>query len=57
MLARAAIIIFGTLLRSAGDTKTPMRIGLLVNIINVVLNFLMIYPTRKILGLTVFGAG
>jgi len=57
MLFRTASIIFGTLLRSAGDTKTPMRIGLLVNAINVVLNFLLIYPTRKIFGITVFGAG
>ena len=57
MLFRAASIIFGTLLRSAGDTKTPMRVGLLVNITNVVLNFLLIYPSRKILGIAVFGAG
>lgn len=57
MLARAAIIIFGTLLRSAGDTKTPMRVGLIVNIINVILNFLLIYPTRKFCGITIPGAG
>lgn len=57
MLARTAIIIFGTLLRSVGDTKTPMRIGLLVNVTNVVLNFLLIYPTRQIGGFTVYGAG
>lgn len=56
MLFRTATIIFGTLLRSAGDTKTPMRVGLLVNITNVVLNFLLIYPTRKIWGITVWGA-
>ena len=57
MLARTAITIFGTLLRSAGDTKTPMRVGFLVNGINVILNFLLIYPTRAVLGVTVFGAG
>ena len=61
MLPRAATIIFGTLLRAAGDTKTPMRIGMLVNIINVVLNLLLIYPTRavRIFGLefTLPGAG
>ena len=27
MLARTAIIIFGTILRAVGDTKTPMRVG------------------------------
>ena len=57
MLFRTATIIFGTLLRSVGDSKTPMRVGLLVNVINVILNFLLIYPSRKWLGLTLWGAG
>ncbi len=57
MLARTATIIFGTLLRAVGDTKTPMRIGLWVNGINVVLNFLLIYPTGTYFGITVPGAG
>lgn len=48
MLPRTASIIFGTVLRAAGDTKTPMKIGVLVNIINIILNFLLIYPTRTI---------
>ena len=48
MLPRSASIIFGTVLRAAGDTKTPMKIGAIVNGINVVLNFLLIYPTREI---------
>jgi len=53
MLFRAASIIFGTQLRSVGDTKTPMLVGIIVNVINVVLNFLLIYPTRP---LSVFSA-
>ncbi len=57
MLARTATIIFGTLLRAVGDTKTPMRIGLWVNGINVVLNFLLIYPTGTYFGITIPGAG
>ncbi len=57
MLARTAIILFGTLLRSVGDTKTPMRVGILINAVNVVLNFLLIYPTRQIWGIAVYGAG
>ncbi len=61
MLPRAASIIFGTALRAAGDTKTPMRVGIGVNIINVVLNFLLIYPTRAIalgnMSLTIPGFG
>lgn len=60
MLFRTASTIFGTLLRAAGDTKTPMWVGFTVNIINIILNFLLIYPTRTISvfgnKLTVFGA-
>ncbi|MBQ2930333.1 MAG: MATE family efflux transporter [Clostridia bacterium] len=54
MLFRSATIIFGTVLRAAGDTKTPMKVGVWVNIINVVMNFLLIYPTRELtlLGVT-----
>lgn len=61
MLPRSAIILFGTALRAAGDTKTPMKVGLLVNCINVVLNFVLIYPARyvNLFGLSLFlpGAG
>jgi len=61
MLPRTATIIFGTALRAAGDTKTPMKVGVMVNVINVVMNFLLIYPTRRIsvLGLSLWipGAG
>jgi len=48
MLPRTATIIFGTVLRAVGDSKTPMRVGLTVNLINIVLNFFLIYPTRTI---------
>lgn len=48
MLFRTATIIFGNVLRSVGDTKTPMKIGVIVNLLNVILNFLFIYPTREI---------
>ena len=57
MLARSAILVFGTLLRAVGDSKTPMRVGLLVNVINVVGNTLLIYPTRVWNGMTLYGAG
>ncbi|MBQ9845826.1 MAG: MATE family efflux transporter [Oscillospiraceae bacterium] len=61
MLPRTASIIFGTVLRAAGDTKTPMKVGVAVNIINVVLNFLLIYQTRTItvlgVSFTMYGAG
>ena len=57
MLPRTASIIFGTVLRAAGDTKSPMKIGIWVNIINVVLNFFLIYPTRQSGRYVVPGAG
>ncbi len=61
MLFRCASIIFGTVLRGAGDTKTPMQVGILVNFINIVLNFLLIYPTRSALffgtDITLYGLG
>ena len=61
MLPRACSIIFGTVLRAAGDTRTPMRAGILVNLVNVVLNYLFIYPTRMIrlfgLQIRMIGAG
>ncbi len=61
MIFRTASVIFGTALRASGDTKTPMRVGVLVNVVNVILNFFMIYDTRsiKIFGgeITVFGFG
>ena len=61
MLLRAATVIFGTVLRASGDTRTPMKVNVLVNLVNVVLNFLLIYKTRdiRLLGMTlrVPGAG
>ena len=47
-LPRTATIIFGTVLRAAGDTKTPMRVGIGVNVLNVILNFLLIYEPRDV---------
>lgn len=53
ILFRAASIIFGTVLRAAGDTKTPMFVGLAVNVINIILNYILIYSPREI---TLFGS-
>lgn len=61
MLPRTATIIFGTVLRAAGDTKTPMRVGIGMNIINIILNTFLIFPTTtyhvKTLAFTMPGAG
>ena len=52
MLPRTATIIFGTSLRAVGDTKTPMLVGFAVNVLNVILNVILIFPTREV---AVFG--
>ena len=51
ILFRCASILFSTVLRAAGDTRTPMFSGLIVNALNVVLNFFLIYKTRRVEGL------
>lgn len=48
MLPRTATIIFGTALRATGDTKTPMRVGITTNIINIILNFFLIFQSRTV---------
>lgn len=48
MLPRTASAVFGTVLRAAGDTKTPMKVGISVNLINVVLNYFLIFETRTV---------
>lgn len=36
------------ILRCAGDTRSPMILNTLINVINMVLNFFLIYPSRSI---------
>lgn len=36
-------MVFGTALRAAGDSRTPLYIGLLTNLINLLLNWILIY--------------
>ena len=52
MLFRALSMLMGSALRASGDTRSPMRINLGMNLINVALNFLLIFPARR---LTVLG--
>jgi len=56
LLFRSAVLILSSALRGVSDMKTPMLITLCMNILNIVFNFLLIYPTRQIHGVTVFGA-
>ncbi len=61
MLFRASSIVFGSVLRATGNTKTPMVINTIMNIMNIVLNFLLINPSQtwKIgsLSIPMWGAG
>ena len=54
-------MILNSAFRGYGDTKTPMKANLVLNVVNVIGNFLLIYPTRQlsVLGLqfTMPGAG
>lgn len=46
LIARSLIIVLGSTLRAVRDTRTPMRVSLLINLINIVLNALLIFPAR-----------
>jgi putative MATE family efflux protein len=47
-----SIQICANILRCTGDTKTPLFFNVSTNVINMALNFLLIYPTRTV---TLFG--
>ena len=56
-----AMMVLGSVFRGRGDTKTPLRVGFLVNVINIVGNYLLINPTHTVTlfnrSFTVPGAG
>lgn len=41
-------LVMSGVLRGSGDTKTPMYINGIANVVNIVGNFFMIYPSRNI---------
>lgn len=45
--------MFSAILRCSGDTKTPMVLNVMINVLNVILNTLFIYPARTV---SLFGA-
>ncbi len=51
------LIVFGAVLRCMGNTKTPLIFNTATNVLNLILNFFLIYPTRQWHGLTIPGAG
>ena len=54
-------MIITSIMRGYGDAKTPMFVNIGVNIVNVIGNFLLIYPTRTMslfgMEFTMIGAG
>lgn len=53
--------MISAVMRCAGDTRSPMILNTMINVVNVVLNFFLIYPARRIsifgVSLPVWGAG
>ncbi|MEG0766008.1 MAG: MATE family efflux transporter, partial [Pseudoflavonifractor sp.] len=61
MPLNAACILFSSILRCMGNTRMPLFFNTAANILNIILNFFLIYPTREAIlfgkSVTIFGAG
>ena len=53
----AVMLVLSRALRGAGDTKTPLKITLLINLINVILDYILIFGLGNMQGLGITGAG
>ena len=52
----ATAMVFGTALRAAGDSRSPLYIGVLTNLVNLALNWVLIYGNLGFPALGVAGA-
>lgn len=50
-------IVLGSSLRGAGDTKKPMLSGVFANILNIILNYVLIFGAFNFHGLGILGSG
>lgn len=50
-------MVLSSALRGAGDTKTPMQVALIANIINAIMTYLLIFGFHNFSGLGILGAG
>lgn len=50
-------LILSSSLRGAGDTKTPMIASAMANVINIILNYILIFGIANFKGLGIVGAG
>lgn len=48
--------VFGSILRAAGDTRTPMKVGVWINIIHIALDYILIFGLFAFPGLGIAGA-
>lgn len=51
------LAILSAILRCSGDTRTPLVLNSMANVLNAILNFFLIYETRTQWGITIPGAG
>lgn len=49
------LTVFGSILRASGDTKTPMLVNSLVNILNITLDYILIFGMGPIPALGILG--
>ncbi|QQZ64019.1 MATE family efflux transporter [Paenibacillus sonchi] len=52
----SVMTVFGSILRSAGDTKTPMKVGIWINLVHIILDYVLIFGISGIPGLGIAGA-
>lgn len=53
----ALMLVLSSALRGAGDTKSPMVVTAIANLINIVLNYVLIFGIWNFKGLGILGAG
>lgn len=53
----ASLAIMGAIVRCMGNARLPLILNTAANLANMVLNFFLIYPTRTIGGVRIWGAG
>jgi putative MATE family efflux protein len=54
--AGAVLFVLGSALRAAGDTRTPLAIGIVVNVVNVAGNYVLIFGKLGLPALGVLGS-
>lgn len=61
LVFNSAVLMCSNIIRCAGDTRTPLLFNLLTNLLNIIGNFFLIYPSRSIVVLgaqyDIWGAG